>query len=107
MLSDGGKYQMVSTPEHRKSIRFEHKSTVMLSEEHSEYFSYAQMFNFSGGGLYLKSDVAYKPGTKIQIQFDNQPFRSGPKTLSSVVRWCRELTDYDSAYTFGVGVKFN
>jgi len=51
---------MVSTPEHRKSIRYEHKSTVMLSDEHSEYFSYAQMFNFSGGGLYFKSDVFYK-----------------------------------------------
>lgn len=95
---------MVSTPDHRKSIRFEHKSTLMLSDEHSEYFSYAQMSNFSGDGLYFKSDVAYKQGTKIRIQFDNPPFQSGPKTLSSVVRWCRELTD--SNYTFGVGVKF-
>ncbi len=42
----------------------------------------------------------------VRIQFDNPPFQSGPKTLSSVVRWCRELTDYDSDYTFGVGVKF-
>ena len=95
---------MVSDTEHRKSIRFEHKSTIMLSDEHSEYFSYAQMFNFSGGGLYFGSDVAYKQGTKVRIQFDNPPFQSGPKTLSSVVRWCRELTDSD--YTFGVGVKF-
>ena len=97
---------MRSTPEHRKSIRFEHKSTVMLSDEHSEYFSHAQMFNFRGDGLYFRSDVAYKQGTKIRIQFDNPPFQYGPKPLSSVVRWCRELTDYDSDYTFGVGVKF-
>ena len=97
---------MVSTPDHRKSIRFEHKSTVMLSDEHSEYFSHAQMFNFRGDGLYFRSDVAYKQGTKIRIQFDNPPFQSGPKTLSSVVRWCRELTDSDSDYTFGVGVQF-
>lgn len=95
---------MVSTPDHRKSIRFEHKSTVMLSDEHSAYFSYAKMFNFSGGGLHFKSDVAYKQGTKIRIQFDNPPFQSGPKTMSSVVRWCRELTDSD--YTFGTGAKF-
>jgi hypothetical protein len=98
---------MVSTPDHRKSKRFEHKSTLMLSDEHSEYFSYAQMSNFSGGGLYFKSDVAYKQGTKVRIQFDNPPFKSGPKTLSSVVRWCRELTDSNSDYTFGVGVQFN
>ena len=47
---------MVSTPDHRKSLRFEHKSTVMLSEGQSAYFSYAKMFNFSGGGLHFKSD---------------------------------------------------
>ena len=97
---------MSSYTDFRKSIRFEQKSTVMLTDEDSDYFSYAQMFNFSGGGLYFKSDIAYKQGTKIRIQFDNPPFQSGPKTLSSVVRWCRELTDYDSDFTFGVGVKF-
>jgi hypothetical protein len=78
----------------------------MLADEHSDYFSYAQMFNISSGGLYFESDVALKRETKIQIQFDNPPFRSGPKTLSSVVRWCRELTDYDSDYNYGIGVKF-
>lgn len=97
---------MVSNTDFRKSVRFDHKSTVMLADEHSDYFSYAQMFNFSSGGLYFESDVAYKQGTKIQIQSDNPPFRSGPKTLSSVVRWCRELTDSNSDYLFGVGVKF-
>ena len=51
MLSDGGKYQMGSTPDHHKSKRFEHKSTVMLSDEHSKYISYAQMFNFRGDGI--------------------------------------------------------
>lgn len=97
---------MVSNLENRKSIRFEHKSTIILADEHFDYFSYAQVFNFSGGGLYFKSDVAFKPGTKVQIQFESPPFQSGPKTLISVVRWCRELTEYDSDYNFGVGVKF-
>lgn len=97
---------MVSTPDYRKSNRFEHKSIVMLSDEQSEYFSYAQMFNLSSGGLYLKSDVAYKPGSKIRIRLDDPPFQSGPKTLSTVVRWCQELTEYDSDYTFGVGLMF-
>ena len=97
---------MVSSPDHRKSIRFEHKSTVMLAVEHSDYFLYAQMFNISGGGLYFESDNAFKQGAKIQIQFEKPPVQSGPKTLSLIVRWCRESTDFDSDYTFGVGVKF-
>ena len=106
MLSDGGKCQMVSNIDFRKSPRFEHKSTVMLADEHSDYFSYAQMFNFSSGGLYFESDVDFKQGAKIQIQFERPPIESGSKTLSSVVRWCRELTDYDADYNYGIGVKF-
>jgi hypothetical protein len=97
---------VVSTPENRKSIRFEHKSTIILANEHFDYFFYAQVYNFSSGGLHFKSDVAFKPGTKVRIQFENGTFQSGPKTLSSVVRWCRNLSEYDSDYNFGVGVKF-
>ena len=97
---------MVSTPDYRKGIRFEHKSAIMLTDEHLEYSFFAQMINFCVGGLYFESDVALKRETKIQIQFDNPPFRSSPKALSSVVRWSRKLTDYDTDYTYGVGVKF-
>lgn len=97
---------MIPIPCHRKNIRFEHKSIIMLSDKHSVYFAYAQMFNFSGGGLYFESDVAFNVGTNIQIRFVNPPFQSGPKILGSVVRWCRELTDYNADYSYGVGVKF-
>jgi hypothetical protein len=97
---------MVSTPDYRKGIRFEHKSAIMLTDEHSKYSFFAQMINFCVGGLYFESDVALKRGTKIQIQFDNPPFRSGPQILNSAVRWCRKLTDYHSDYTYGIGVKF-
>jgi hypothetical protein len=97
---------MVSTPDHRKSIRVAHKSAIMVTDEHSKYFLFAQMINFCVGGLYFESDFALKQDTKIQIQFVNPPFRSGPKTSSSVVRWCRKLTAYDTDYTYGVGVQF-
>jgi hypothetical protein len=102
----GGKCQMASNTDFRNSIRFEHKSTVMLADEHSNYFSNAQMYNISSGGLYFESDIAFKKGTKIQIQFERPPIESGYKILSSVVRWCRELADFDSDYNYGVGVKF-
>lgn len=88
----GGKYQTVSNIDFRKSIRFEYNSTVMLADEHSDYFSDAQMFTFSSEGLYFEPDIAFKQCTKFQIQFDRPPFQSGLKTLRSVVIWCRELT---------------
>lgn len=97
---------MASSPNHRKSKRFVHESIVMLANENAEYFSYAKMFNFSGGGLYLESDVALQPRTKLQIRFDRPPFQSGPKVLSSLVIWCREVADYNSDYIYRIGVKF-
>jgi hypothetical protein len=97
---------MVLYTDFRNCMRFKHNSIVMLAGEHSDYCSYAQVLNFSSGGLYVESDFALKPGIKIKIQFNNPPFQSGPRTLSSVVRWCRELTDYDSDYNYGMGVKF-
>ena len=51
----------------------------MPTDEQSTYFSNGQMFNFSRDGLYFKLDFAFKPGTKIQIRFDNPPFRAGLK----------------------------
>jgi hypothetical protein len=49
MLSEGGKYQMVSTPDYPKSKRFEQKSTVMLANEHSEYFDKEKAIKDRGG----------------------------------------------------------
>ena len=102
----GGKYRMVSNTDLRKSIRLEHKSAIMVKDEHSKYSLFAKMINYCIGGLYFESNVALKQGTKIQILFDNPPFISGSKILSSDVRWCRKLTDYNSDYYYGVGVKF-
>jgi hypothetical protein len=49
MLSAGGKYQMVSTPDYPKSKRFEQKYTVMLANEHSEYFDKEKAIKDRGG----------------------------------------------------------
>ena len=97
---------MISIPDYRKNIRFEHKSVIMLADKHSGYFASAQMINFGGGGLYFESDVNFSVGTNLQIRFAYPPFQPGPKILRSIVRWCRELTDFNADYTYGVGVKF-
>ena len=97
---------MVSTHYYRKGIRIEHKSAIILTDEHLKYSFFAKMINYCVGGLYFESDVALTRGTKIQIQFANPPFRSGRQILNSTVRSCRKLTDYHTNYTYGIGVKF-
>ena len=90
----------------RRNKRFRHRATVIIEDVTSGSLSYAQTKDFSNDGMLLESAVAFKPGTKINIKFDTQPFKSAPKTYSSVVRWCKEVTDEDAMHSFGIGVKF-
>jgi hypothetical protein len=90
----------------RKNKRFLHRATVIIEEINSGSLSYAQTKDFSNDGMLLESAVAFKPGTKIKIKFDTQPFKSAPKTYSSVVRWCKEATHKNAMHDYGIGVKF-
>jgi len=44
-------------PENRKAKRLQHKGTIMLCDESSEYYSYAQVINVSGDGMYHLSPI--------------------------------------------------
>jgi hypothetical protein len=90
----------------RKNKRFQHRATVILEDANSGALSYAQTKDLSNDGMLLESEVAFKPGTTINIKFDTQPFKSAPKTYRSVVRWCKEIADDRFKHTFGIGVKF-
>jgi hypothetical protein len=90
----------------RKNKRFLHRVTVILEDTNSGAWSYAQTKDLSNDGMLLESEVAFKPGTTINIKFDTQPFKSAPKTYRSVVRWCKNVSDSNSSHSFGIGVKF-
>ena len=78
----------------------------MLSDEASEYYSYAQVCNLSGDGMYFEADHVFEQGRKIGIRFDDPPFKSAPKDYSATVQWCKPLSNDESPLSFGVGVKF-
>jgi len=90
----------------RKSRRFRHNATVILEEAKSGALSYAQTKDFSNDGMLLESEVAFKPGTRINIQFNNPPFKSNLNIYKSTVKWCKELADDESVLTYGIGIKF-
>lgn len=90
----------------RKNKRFRHRATVIIEDVNSGSLSYAQTKDFSNDGMLLESAVAIKPGTRLKIKFDTQPFKSAPKTYDSVVRWCKEVTDEKAMHNYGIGVKF-
>ena len=90
----------------RKNIRYQHKATVILEDPNSGAWSYARTKDLSNDGLLLESEVAFKPGTRINIKFDTQPVESRPKIFNSTVKWCKELADENSILTYGIGLKF-
>ena len=90
----------------RRNKRFLHRATVIIEDVKSGSMSYAQTKDFSNDGMLLESAIAFKPGTKVRIKFDTQPFKSAPKTYSSIVRWCKEVSDDNAMHNYGIGVKF-
>jgi hypothetical protein len=72
----------------RKNKRFLHRATVILEDTNSGAWSYAQTKDLSNE------------------RTDTQPYKSAPKTYRSVVKWCKEVDDDSTSYTFGIGVKF-
>ena len=93
--------------ENRKAARIKQKGVIMLSDETSEYYYYAQLGNVSGDGMYFESENALKPGSEIDIQYDNPPFKASPKNYRAIVQWCKPLSEDDSLHAYGVGVKYS
>ena len=90
----------------RKNKRFLHRTTVILEDANSGSWSYAQTKDLSHDGMSLESEVAFRPGTRLIIKINAQPFKSAPETYRSVVRWCKQNDDDKSMHTYGIGVKF-
>jgi len=97
---------MNPNPEYRNSRRFHHQAMVMLEDGCTGYCYYGTMYNFGGDGMYIESDYAPRPDAKIQIRIDNLPFISAPHYYFAKVIWRKQLTDDDSSYPYGIGVKY-
>jgi hypothetical protein len=90
----------------RKSIRYARSETVMVEKSRSDILGYAQLKNFSAEGLMLFSDVAMRPGEVIKVRFDKPLLTSIPKTVTSMVVWCRDLENQEEAISrFGIGLR--
>ena len=97
---------MLESFERRKIKRLNHRCTIMLADEHSGYYCYAQLNNISGDGMYLETEYRFASGAEIDIRFDKPPFRSALKKYHAIVKWCRPLDVDESESSYGVGVKY-
>ena len=91
----------------RKSRRFMIKATAILEIPSSGHWFYVQIRNFSHSGMYVETEAAFRPGTKVKIKLDQPLFYSNQKSYNSIIRWCKELDDENPSFSnYGLGVKF-
>ncbi len=90
-----------------KTRRSATKATVTLEVQASRHTIFAQLKNFSQGGMGLEISTALTPGTKVNIKLDRPLLGSSQESYDSVIKWCKGLADEQgSVYNFGMGVQF-
>ena len=91
----------------RASKRFAHEAAIIIENSDSRTYTYGRMYNYSSGGIYFESDVAFQPGTQVQIDVENPSdgMHSGP--LLGEVKWCEEIAAAVVLYDYGMGVEFD
>jgi hypothetical protein len=93
-------------PEMRKAKRYFHTDTVIIERLHSEIIGYAQLENFSAGGMMLSSDFTIPLGELIKVRFNQPLYSLVSQTLESRVVWCRETEDSkEQAAHFSMGLR--
>jgi hypothetical protein len=97
---------MESNPDQRDTSRFGHEAAIMFENYASGRYYEGRMYNYSRGGMYFESDFAPKVGTEIFIGVENSPHTSGHDVYRAKVIWKKELTDSQSFFLYGVGVKY-
>jgi Probable Zinc-ribbon domain/PilZ domain len=96
-----------SGKETRKNGRFRSNGTAIIEIPATGHWFYAQMKNFSAGGMYFETEAAIKPKTTIKIQFEKPLFLSSQRKYTSTVKWCKLLDDDSRVFSsYGHGVKF-
>jgi hypothetical protein len=91
----------------RASQRFAYEAALKIENCDSGTHTYGRMFNYSAGGIYFESDVAFHPGTQVQIDIEKPGNGLNIDHLTAKVKWCQEISAAVVLYNFGIGVEFD
>lgn len=89
--------------------RYSCEAVAQYAYTGEENYYEAKIYNYSNGGMYLESQYAVDPGTKMDIKMTNySPGASGPEsceTYQAEVKRCSEYSGQGATY-YGVGVQY-
>ena len=91
----------------RKNPRYKMKATAVIESPISGHWFYADVKNFSAGGMGFETDAFIDLGTKVIIKLDRPLLTSDRTEYDSIVRWCKIIDDEtDALSNYGMGTKF-
>ena len=91
----------------RKTRRYKMKATAVLESPITGHWVYADVKNFSAGGMCFETDARINPGTAVVIKLNRPLFISDQREFDSIIKWCRVLdSDNKSFSTHNMGAKF-
>ena len=97
---------MESNPDQRDTPRFSYETPIMFEHYSSGRYFEGRMLNYSRGGMYIESDFAPAVGSEIFIGIEKSPHSSGHDVYRAKVIWKKELTNNQSFFFYGIGVKY-
>jgi hypothetical protein len=97
----------MSPDEQRASQRFVYESALKVENCDSGTYTYGRMYNYSAGGIYFESDVAFQPGTQVRIEIEKPAIDLDTDDLVAMVKWCHEISAAVVLYDYGIGVEFD
>jgi hypothetical protein len=95
----------LSGNELRKGRRYERPAIVMIEKGRTDILGYAELHNFSAGGMMLRSEFSIRPGEIIRVKMEKPLHASASTTMTGRVIWCHNLeADEDASSPFGIGL---
>jgi len=91
----------------RASQRLAYEAAVKIENRDSGSYTYGRMYNYSAGGIYFESDVAFQPGTQVRIDIEKPSSRLITDHFIAKVKWCQEISAAVVLYDYGIGVEFD
>lgn len=98
---------MILRSHHRFYRRFVYEAALKIENCDSGTYTYGRMYNYSAGGIYFESDVAFQPGTQVQIDIEKPGDGLDIDHLTAKVKWCQEISAAVVLYNYGIGIEFD
>jgi hypothetical protein len=93
--------------EKRDCARFYHEAPVVIEKCGTGLFIEAMMYNYSLHGMYIESDLALVPGSRLNLWLSDLPEESLPQITAAEVRWSEEISGAVVLYNYGTGIKYS